>query len=123
MMDDKILDTYLKAYKVETDIEPSIPLMKNILGIPAQEISTSATPGSNGFNPLHWFDLMLPRAVGWAMTGILGAYIGLSSPGQVSLASEEDLMYDQALLMITEEFDMDTASSDTGVVTNDEDGQ
>ena len=123
MMEDKILDTYLKAYQAETDIEPSNPLMKNILGIPAQEIPASVAPGSTGFNPLHWFDLMLPRAVGWAMTGTLGVYIGLSSPGQITMATEEDLMYDQALLLITEEFDIDADSSDTGAETNGEDGQ
>lgn len=117
MMDDKILNAYLKAYKSETDLEPSTHLMKIVLGVPAQEIGANTALQKNRFNPWHWFDLMLPKAVGWALTGFMGIYIGLSSTAQVSNASEEEFMYDQALLMLTEDF----GAEDTGAETYFED--
>lgn len=101
MMTEKNIDDFLLAYKSETDRPTSRQLMDNILGIPqriAQEDILSAA------SLWRWFDLMMPKAVGWALTGCFGIYMGLSSPeGGGNPTDEEYYPYDQAQIMILED--------------------
>ena len=99
MMNDKNLDVFLRVYQSETDQEPSRKLMDNILAVPEQRRSFS-------FNPLQWFDMMMPKAVGWALTCCLGIYIGLSSPDVGVTPMDEDYyLYDQAQIMLSEDIE------------------
>ncbi len=98
-MNDKTLDDYLQAYKSQTDHSPSRKLMVNILTIPCQSRSIA-------IQPWNWFDLMVPKAVGWALTCCLGIYLGLSSPEMVNNSMDEDYyMYDQAQIMFSEDIE------------------
>lgn len=102
MMNEKKLDEYLTAYAAQTDVPPSAQLMDNILKVchqpdPAQKLSR--------FNPWHWFDLMVPKAIGWALTCCLGLYLGLSSADQGNTVDDDEFyLYDQTQLMLSENF-------------------
>ncbi len=96
-------DDYLRAYQSETDQPPSRQFLESILAVPDQ---LSQTSGLLTARPWRWFDLMIPKAVGWVLTCCLGIYIGLSSPeGTITTTDEELFLYDQAQLLLSEEMD------------------
>ncbi len=102
-MDDKIIDDFLRAYKSETDQPPSRQAREAILAVP--DLRDSRLFPNILFSLLQWFDQVMPRAVGWAFACFLGVYLGLGSPEQgIALGEEEDYMYDQAQLLISEEY-------------------
>lgn len=95
-MNDEKLDLFLRAYQSETDLAPSRKLMDDILAVPDQSRSFV-------FRPWHWFDMMMPKAVGWALTCCLGIYIGLLSPDGGVTADEEYYLYGQAQILLSED--------------------
>ena len=101
-MNDQKLDDYFAAYAAQTDGPPSAQLMDRILAVSQQPV-----PVDEGglFKLWHLFDLMIPKAIGWALTGCLGLYIGLSSADQsTSIDDDEFYLYDQTQLILSEGF-------------------
>ncbi|GEM_PF-2254004 len=101
------LDDYLRAYRAETNREPPRRLMDRILATPdlalSEFVGDQAEPSVWG-NPWRWFDMALPRAVGWALTCFLGVYLGLTSAEQgVSPGEETYYMYEQAQFILYED--------------------
>ncbi len=109
MMSDQKLENFFRAYAAETDRIPSRRTVDNILAVP--DMAVNGPLFSEGFlpwkiNPWNWFEHMIPMAVGWALTCFLGIYIGLSSMEVVmSPVDEEFYMYDQAQLLLSDNFD------------------
>lgn len=100
-MNDEKFDNFLWAYQSETDKAPSRQLIENIL-------SVSGRSGPQAVRPWHWFDLMLPKAIGWALTCCLGIYIGLSSPEAVNNSVDEEyFLYGQAQILLSEDMSQD----------------
>lgn len=99
-MNDKNLDDYLRAYKAESDCEPSSQLRERILSVPDELGATSNIFSSFMNNPWHIFDLMMPRVVGWVATACLGLYMGFSPLEQGD--DREYFAYDQAQFFLYE---------------------
>jgi len=96
------LDDYLRAYRAETNRKPSRRLMGGILAAP--DLASDLSGSSVWRNPWRWFDMALPRAVGWTLTCFLGVYLGLTSAEQdVSPGEEAYYMYDQAQFILYED--------------------
>ncbi|MBL4801710.1 MAG: hypothetical protein JKY45_07425 [Emcibacter sp.] len=100
MMNDKKLDCYLRTYQLETDQAPSRQLMDDILVLSEQR----QKPQGLAF-PWQWFDLMIPKTVGWVLTCFLGIYLGLfSSVEQGTVPTDEEYFsYDQAQVFLVED--------------------
>ncbi|VAV88169.1 hypothetical protein MNBD_ALPHA02-1690 [hydrothermal vent metagenome] len=99
-MNDEKLDIYLRAYQAQTDIAPSARLMTNILAVPEM-----GQAGAIAF-PWNWFDLMMPKAVGWALTCVLGIFLGFYTAEQGhNPLDEEFYLYDQAQVLLTEDME------------------
>ena len=104
MMKNQFLDDYLQAYKGETDIKPSRALHDAILAIPGQAGNASSITSKIEYIILKWFDLFLPKAVGWALTLCLGVYLGLASSEPVfNVAEAEFYLNDQAQFILSED--------------------
>lgn len=100
MMDDNALDIYLNAYKKQTQITPSRRLLDNILSIPDRVQSGKISLFDH---PWHVFNLMLPKAVGWALTGILGVYLGFSSmEPEIDPVGDDYYLYAHAQILLSE---------------------
>lgn len=101
MMNDKNLDDFLRAYQSETDEIPSRYVRERILVVPGQAEQYRRFSFAR---PWHWFDLMIPKAVGWAVTCGLGIYLGLAVPEPGFMPTDvEYYMYDHAQLLLSED--------------------
>ncbi|PHZ86173.1 hypothetical protein [Paremcibacter congregatus] len=114
-MSDKRLDHYLEVFRVETNIEPSRALMDKIIGIPQSECVRSEQAGF--FNLWRFFDGLVPRALGWALTGCLGLYLGLSSGNQPQQEQafpldENYYIYGQVQVLLSEELVLEDEEGD-----------
>lgn len=97
MMENKMLDDYLEAYKRRTDHGPSQELRDKILAAPA--VQRDEKPSGLG----NIFNLMMPKAVGWALTCILGVYLGSWSALQENEPEgEEYYLFAQAQILLSE---------------------
>lgn len=104
-MNEKNFDDYMQAYQLETDQPPSRQLADNIISVPNYIMQSR---WSFVTHPWHLFDLMMPKAIGWALTCCIGIYFGLYSTenGVVSF-DEEYYLYDQAQILLSEELTQD----------------
>jgi len=100
-MNDKILDDYLRAYRSESDCEPSLQLRDRILVVPDEFSVTHNIFSSFMNNPWHIFDLMMPKVIGWTATACLGLYMGFSPLEQGD--DSEYFAYDQTQLFLYED--------------------
>jgi len=105
MMNDKMLEDYFKAYKAATEPMPSPQLMTNILA--RVDIEPSGWEQIIR-NPWIVFDMMMPKAIGWALTCCLGVYLGFSSTEQIGGAIEDNYYtYDQTQVFLFEELNVE----------------
>ena len=100
-MSDKDLDDFLQIYQAETAEIPSRYVREGILDVPRQVEQNRRFSFSR---PWQWFDLMMPKAVGWAVTCGLGVYLGLAVPEPgFAPTDEEYYLYDQAQVFLSED--------------------
>jgi len=102
MMDDIILDDYLRAYRLESECLPDEKFKANILAIADQERAEKKA----ALNFWHWFDLTVPRVVGWTLTCMLGLYLGLPRTEQ-SAVQDDYFLYDQAQILLSEDLTLE----------------
>lgn len=101
MMNDKNLDDFLRAYQSETEEIPSRHVRESILAVPGR---AEQNPRFSFARPWQWFDLMIPRAVGWALTCGMGIYLGLAAPEPgFAPTDDEYYLYDQAQVLLSED--------------------
>lgn len=89
MMEQTELDNYLAAFAKATDLPPSRQVRDRILAVPDQMVAQKRQV----WNPVSWFDMLLPKAIGWSLTCVLGIYVGLTSSEQVGASLDDEIYY------------------------------